>query len=186
MFEVDWKTFHRSRLVCGVLQILAAGLISVLFPHCQESNRAQKQEILDLLEKQEEILATFTKTISFSVSLNDDIRACHYRLDCDLGGSYTKSCEAVIVEGRNLSLSAGDTYESVCSIAEVYFSDSLIHKIETLKNSIDALFSYPLCECTGNDDKYRETFERIQNIEYPSVVSGMRDEIFATRKKLRR
>lgn len=183
--KIDFKTWHGSRLVSGFLQIFAAVIVSVLFPYHLESTRAEKQELLDLIRKQEEIFAGFTKSISLSVSLNDDIRACLYRANCLQEDKLANSCDKILTDGKMLLVSSGEMYESICSIAQVYFSEGLSQKIDNIKKDIDELFACSVSPCGGGDAKYKEIFQRIMQVTYPEIVAGMRDEIISMRKKLR-
>ncbi|QLA15259.1 hypothetical protein [Desulfolutivibrio sulfoxidireducens] len=181
---VNWHLIHRSNLIQGILQVILALIIAIVFPLVQESARSKNQQLEDLLQKQENVLLKFCNSVTFAVSMSEDIRACHHRLKCNKMENYELYCKEILSYGNMALASNPETYEAVCRIATVYFSQELSEELDKFLNNMDRVIEWPVFECGQDTSEYDLVINNMINMAYPSIVDKMRGEIQMTRKHL--
>lgn len=180
----DWDRIHRSNLIQGLLQLGVAVIISLVFPYVQESNRSINQQKAEIVKKQEEMLTKFCSSFSFTLTLNDEIRSCHERLKCNNMEFYGPSCEKVLSKGTLEFASKQDTFDAVCSVASVYYSQKIKDMLKQVNDDVTLILGTKLPKCGFDDSEYYSRVSKVTREEYPTIVEAMREEILMSQSKL--
>lgn len=175
--QLSWKVLHRSLFFQGILQVLLAIIVSCWFPVNLEYQKAVNAERADYLRKKEDIYTRFAASLSFTLTLNDEMRECHKVIICETDKYYEDRCKEIISKGGFEFAAMKDPVDVIGAVASLYYSRDVSQAIDNLGKKVLQLLDCKLKRCEERDDSYIGLYDEIVNNDYPAVMEMMRTDL---------
>lgn len=183
--QLSWEVVHKSYFFQGILQVLLAVIVSCWFPINLENQKAKNGEQAEYYHKKEDIYTRFATSLSFTLTLNDEMRECYKVISCETDKYYEDRCKEIISKGGFEFATMKDPIDVISSVASLYYSDSISEKIESINRKVINLLSCKLTRCDEKDDDYEKLFSELISVDYPEVMALMRQELKKSRNQNR-
>lgn len=179
--ELPWPVYHNSYIAQGILQICVALIVSCVFPVVLENSKAANTERIEYIKKKEEMYVKFCSSFSMSLTLNDEIRACHQIISCENNPYYRDRCKEIVSKGSYEFASMKEPLDVVCNVVGMYYSNKVATMLKEMSSKATTLLSYGVIECGHEDDAYAKLFKELSGVDYPAVMELMRSELAEAR-----
>lgn len=146
-----------------------------------EHEKAVNAERAEYLKKKEEIYTRFASSLSFTLTLNDEMRACHKVIICETDKYYEERCKDVIAKGGFEFAAMKDPVDVIASIASLYYSNEASQEINKVGKSVLTLLDFRLVRCDESDSAYLKKYDEIVNVDYPVVMEMMKHDLEKSR-----
>ncbi len=168
--------------------LITAMLVSILFPLFMSSCESKERYQLELLQKQEETIRYFSKSITTTMNLMSHFKdlelgiACGQRPDdVETRQEHAKVYNAITVT---------EPYDAACAMAKVYFSrkathDAISEEISSLEHNIGVYLdirAQESAQCAQAYKALQAQFDTTQEL-YENILKKMLMQIQETRKK---
>lgn len=180
--NLPWSVYHGSFIAQGILQICVAIIVSCVFPVVLENSKADNNEKIESIRKKEEMYMKFCSSFSLTLTLNDEMRACHKIISCENDSYYKERCRDIVSKGGYEFASMKEPLDVVCNLAGMYYSDTVAKKLSEISKNVSSLLSCRLIKCNEDDLVYSKLFKALSDVDYPLVVEMMRREIVDEKK----
>jgi hypothetical protein len=175
--QLSWEVIHKSYFFQGILQVLLAVIVSCWFPVNLENQKAKNAEQAEYYHKKEEIYTRFATSLSFTLTLNDEMRECYKVISCETDKYYEDRCKDIISKGGFSFATMQDPLDVIGSMASLYYSGIIANKIDEVNKKVVKLMDTKPVRCKENDEEYKNLYKELVGVDYPAVMSLMRQEL---------
>ncbi|MEG6506881.1 hypothetical protein [Nitratidesulfovibrio sp. 1201_IL3209] len=166
---------------------MTAMLVSILFPWVMSERESKERYQLELLQKQEETIRYFSKSITTTMNLMSQVKDLELGIAC---GQRPDDVETRREHSKTYnSVTMTEPYDAACAMAKVYFSrmsahDPISEGIVSLERNIDLYFNMhvqEISQCAQARRALDDQFTTTKDI-YEDILKKMLMQIQETRR----